>query len=194
MRPKDKNLLCFVRYHSPITRVVEFEDRECNCSHTWEIENYQQRRQDAIDGIKTASYSTAFYTSVRGYKLCLGVNLNGVSSGAGNYFALFVHIMLGDYDGNLRWPFTPGMINFFVLDQSEGTASRQHIKKSLKADSNLLVFHRPAVAGINGGVGFAEFAPIDHIREPLYIKNDTLLVKVEIKGSDLMKRELVNSH
>ncbi|XP_015777801.1 PREDICTED: TNF receptor-associated factor 6-like isoform X8 [Acropora digitifera] len=161
------------------TRAFEFEGRVCNGSYIWKIENYRQRRQDALSGIATALHSPAFYTSLYGYKLCLRINLNGVDCGDGRYIALFVHMMNGDYDSVLEWPFT-GRITLTILDQSEGTEFRQHISETLIAKPNLLAFQRPTAPRNYKGYGYVEFAPIEHIRDPQYVKNNTMLVRVQI--------------
>ncbi|XP_044174918.1 TNF receptor-associated factor 6-like isoform X3 [Acropora millepora] len=161
------------------TRGFEFEGRVCNGSYIWKIENYRQRRQDALSGIATALHSPAFYTSLYGYKLCLRINLNGVDCGDGRYIALFVHMMNGDYDSVLEWPFT-GRITLTILDQSEGTEFRQHISETLIAKPNLLAFQRPTAPRNYKGYGYVEFAPIEHIRDPQYIKNNTMLVRIQI--------------
>ncbi|KAK2569291.1 TNF receptor-associated factor 6 [Acropora cervicornis] len=168
-----------IRFNRQETRGFEFEGRVCNGSYIWKIENYRQRRQDAINGIATAVHSPAFYTSLYGYKLCLRINLNGVDSGVGRYIALFVHMMQGDYDSILEWPFT-GRITLTILDQSEGTEFRQHISESLIAKPNLLAFQRPTAPRNYKGYGYVEFAPIEHIRDPQYIKNNTMLVRIQI--------------
>ncbi|XP_074605798.1 TNF receptor-associated factor 6-like isoform X1 [Acropora palmata] len=168
-----------MRFNRQETRAFEFEGRVCNGSYIWRIENYRQRRQDAINGIATAVHSPAFYTSLYGYKLCLRINLNGVDSGVGRYIALFVHMMQGDYDSILEWPFT-GRITLTILDQSEGTEFRQHISESLIAKPNLLAFQRPTAPRNYKGYGYVEFAPIEHIRDPQYIKNNTMLVRIQI--------------
>ncbi|XP_015777910.1 PREDICTED: TNF receptor-associated factor 6-like isoform X6 [Acropora digitifera] len=161
------------------TRGFEFEGRVCNGSYTWKIENYRQRRQDAISGIATALHGPAFYTSLYGYKLCLRINLNGVDSGVGRYIALFVHMMQGDYDSILEWPFT-GRITLAILDQSEGTEFRQHISETLIAKPSLLAFQRPTAPRNYKGYGYVEFAPIEHICDPQYIKNNTMLARIQI--------------
>ncbi|XP_044174913.1 TNF receptor-associated factor 6-like isoform X1 [Acropora millepora] len=168
-----------IRVNRQETRAFEFEGRVCNGSYIWRIENYRQRRQDAISGIATAVHSPAFYTSLYGYKLCLRINLNGVDSGVGRYIALFVHMMQGDYDSILEWPFT-GRITLAILDQSEGTEFRQHISETLIAKPSLLAFQRPTAPRNYKGYGYVEFAPIEHIRDPQYIKNNTMLVRIQI--------------
>ena len=179
MRLKDKILFSVVKVNRQETRADEIEGRVCNGSYIWRIENYRQHRQDAISGIATAAHSPAIYTSLYGYKLCLRINLNGVASGVGRYIALFVHMMKGDYDGILEWPFT-GRITLTILDQSEGTEVRQHISDTLIATPNLLAFQRPTAPRNYKGYGYVDFAPIEHIREPQYIKNNTMLVRFQI--------------
>ena len=137
MQPKNKSLLSFVRVNSQEETRLEFEGRVCNGSYIWKIENYQQSRQDPIDGVATALHSPAFCTSLYGYKLCLHINLNGVDSEVGRYIALFVHMMQGDYDSILEWPFTR-RITLTILDQFEGTEFRQHINETLIAKPSLL--------------------------------------------------------
>ncbi|XP_067043182.1 TNF receptor-associated factor 6-like [Acropora muricata] len=168
-----------IRFNRQETRGFDFEGRVCNGSYIWRIENYRQRRRDAINGVATAVRSPAFYTSLYGYKLSLRINLNGVNRGVGRYIALFVHMMQGDYDSILEWPFT-GRITLTILDQSEGTEFRQHISETLIAKPNLLAFQRPTAPRNYKGYGYVEFAPIEHIREPMYIKNNTMLVRIQI--------------
>ncbi|XP_015750498.1 PREDICTED: TNF receptor-associated factor 6-like [Acropora digitifera] len=166
-----------IEFNRQETRAFEFEGRVCNGSYIWRIENYRQRRQDAISGIATAVLSPAFYTSLYGYKLCLRINLNGVDSGVGRSIALFVHMMKGDYDSILEWPFT-GRITLAILDQSE---FRQHISTSFVGKPDLLPFRRLSTEFRNReGYGCVDFALIELIRDPQYIENDTMLVGIQI--------------
>ncbi|KAL9955369.1 hypothetical protein ACROYT_G036679 [Oculina patagonica] len=175
-RPVQELTLRFNRYE---TKLLEYEGRVCNGSYIWRIENYRQCRQDAINGVMTAIHSPAFHTSLYGYKLCMRINLNGVDSGVGKHVALFVHMMQGDYDNILEWPFT-GRIALSILDQSDGAEYRQHISETLVAKPNLLAFQRPTAPRNYKGYGYVEFAPIEQIREPQYVKNNTMLVRIQI--------------
>lgn len=78
-------------------------------------------------------YSPGFYTSPYGYKLCLRINLNGLENGDGTYVALFVHVMRGDYDEHLEWPFSKGF-KLSIEDQSDVVESRHHITKKVVAE------------------------------------------------------------
>ena len=172
-------VLSFLRFNRYETKLLEYEGRVCNGSYIWRIENYRQCRQDAINGVMTAIHSPAFYTNLYGYKLCMRINLNGVDSGVGKHVALFVHMMQGDYDTILEWPFT-GRIALSIMDQSDGAEYRQHISETLVAKPNLLAFQRPTAPRNYKGYGYVEFAPIEQIREPQYVKNNTLLVRIQI--------------
>ena len=48
-------------------------------------------------------YSPPFYIK-DGYKMCLGVHLNGDQEGRGTHISVHIHLMAGEHDSNLRWP------------------------------------------------------------------------------------------
>ena len=50
-------------------------------------------------------YSPVFYTSIHGYKMCLGVDANGSGTGRGTHVSVYVRMMHGEYDDFLWWPF-----------------------------------------------------------------------------------------
>ena len=54
-----------------------------------------------------------------------------------------------------------------------GTEFRQHISEILIAKPSLLAFQRPTAPRNYKGYGYVEFALIEHIRDPQYIKNNT---------------------
>lgn len=162
-------------------RVNQQEQYLSNGRYIWEIENYDQSRQDAINGVKTHLFSPTICTSRYGYKLRLCICLNGVNSEVGRNIALFVQMVKGDYDDLLCWPFT-GKITLTILDQSEGFAFRQHISKTLIARPNLLAFQKPIAWCNSVYEGHKKMAPIEHISNPQYIKNDTMLVCVDIES------------
>ena len=49
--------------------------------------------------------SRPFYTSMGGYKVFLSVNPNGSSAGTGTHVSVYIHLMRGEFDSNLKWPF-----------------------------------------------------------------------------------------
>ena len=50
-------------------------------------------------------FSTPFYTHPRGYKMCLCVYANGTGDGRGTHVSVFAHLMKGEFDDHLKWPF-----------------------------------------------------------------------------------------
>ena len=152
----------------------------CNGSYIWKIDNYRQCRQDALSGVMTAIHSPSFHTSLYGYKLCMRINLNGVDSGVGKHVALFVHMMQGDYDKFLEWPFTR-IITLSICDQTDGAEYRHHITETMITRNNLS-FQRPITFLNQTGYGYPNFAPIEAIREPQYVRNNTMLVKIKISN------------
>ena len=50
-------------------------------------------------------YSPPFYTGPGGYKMCISVNSNGFNTGTGTHVSVYVHLMRGEYDSRLVWPF-----------------------------------------------------------------------------------------
>ena len=50
-------------------------------------------------------YSQPFYSHVQGYKLCLRVDVNGVGDGRGTHLSVHIHLMRGEFDSYLMWPF-----------------------------------------------------------------------------------------
>ena len=61
-------------------------------------------------------FSPPFYSHIGGYKLCIGVDANGTGSGAGTHVTVGVHMMRGEYDDNLKWPFK-GEVRVQLLNQ-----------------------------------------------------------------------------
>ena len=49
--------------------------------------------------------SRPFYSAPGGYKLCLRVCANGRSLGKGTHVSAYVHLMKGENDDQLHWPF-----------------------------------------------------------------------------------------
>ena len=59
----------------------------------------QHKRSDDI------WYSPPFYTHLGGYRMCLGGVANGYDEGKGTHVSVHVHLMRGEYDDLLKWPF-----------------------------------------------------------------------------------------
>ena len=75
--------------------------------------NFERHRREDEDW-----YSPPFYTHPRGYKMCVSVNPNGSSRCKGTHLSVSVHLMRGEFDDALRWPFR-GKVAILLLDQEE---------------------------------------------------------------------------
>ena len=71
----------------------------------------KEKAKDMIDDWK----SPVMYTHVGGYKFCVGVDANGRGVGHGWFIGVSLWAMLGEFDGQLKWPaktsFTIELIN-----------------------------------------------------------------------------------
>ena len=109
------------------------------------------------------------------------INLNGVDDGVGKYMALCIHLMQGDHDDFLQWPFAK-KFKLSILDQSECEGERHDISETVGTRPEWQACQRPVVLYNRYGLGCVKFASIKLICQSQYTKNDTLLVKFEMIG------------
>ena len=79
----------------------------------YKFNNFNQHKT-ANDDI----YSPAFYTSPKGYKMCIKVYANGCGDYKGTHVSVYVYLMKGENDDYLPWPFT-GKVTVELLNQLE---------------------------------------------------------------------------
>ena len=60
--------------------------------------------------------SPPFYSHLQGYKMCFLVNANGHGSAKGTHVSVWVHLMRGEFDDQLNWPFR-GEVTIQLLNQ-----------------------------------------------------------------------------
>ena len=77
------------------------------------LTNYDQKKNS-----EEKSYSPAFYTSQKGYKMCICVFANGCWDGKGTRVSVGAHLMKGENDDYLPWPFI-GIVTVELLNQLE---------------------------------------------------------------------------
>ena len=107
------------------------------------------------------------------------INPNGVDTGYGSHISLFVHMMLSEWDDTLEWPFT-GRISLSILDLSDDGEYKRHISEILVTRPNMLAFQRPTTPRNHKGYGYVEFAHLETLQERQYVKNNCLLVRVQV--------------
>ena len=140
----------------------------------WRIPNVTQRRSDAKAKRISSIYSPPFYTSRFGYKLCVRAYLNG--DGVGNETHLS---MRGEYDALLPWPFRH-KVSLVLLDQGH----HKHIVQTFKPTPDLPSFMRPQ-SEMNVASGCPQFAPLQVLNDPRYVKDDVMFIKCIVDVSSV---------
>ncbi len=67
---------------------------------TFVLHDFTQKKRKSKKWI-----SEPFYTNPQGYKLCLSVHPRGCGNGRDSHVSVFVHLMWGEFDYQLAWPF-----------------------------------------------------------------------------------------
>ncbi|KAG9468635.1 hypothetical protein GDO78_022298 [Eleutherodactylus coqui] len=157
-------------------KLVEVEAQQYNGVFVWKISNFSAHLRSQEEERPVVIHSPGFYTGKPGYKLCLRMHLQSPSAPrCANYISLFVHTMQGEYDNLLHWPFQ-GTIRLSILDQSE-CSNIQDQEEIMDTKPDLLAFQRPTLPRNPKGFGYVTFMPIQALRQRMFIKNDTLLVR-----------------
>ena len=136
------------------------------------MDNFQLRRDE-----DDYWYSLPFYTHPRGYKMCLGVNANGWGHGSGTHVSLYVFLMQGEFDDQLKWPFQ-GHVTIQLLDLEGGS---DHLTKKLDMTSQSLATQRVTKPGkASTALGFTYFITHSELLEPMcpYLHHDSLQFRV----------------
>lgn len=139
-----------------------------------------QLRQVDEDGVAPAIFSPAIYSDSFEYKVGIRLHPNGVDEEEGRYVALFVHMMMGEYDNasEVRWPFTQ-RITVSILDQSD---AKRHISHIIQPKPHLAAFQKPTEAVSPTGYGFIRFAPIEEAFSFPYVENDKMFIKIQFSA------------
>ena len=149
--------------------------------YIWKIVGFSHHIQDARNGKITSLESPPIYTSQQEYKFSMHFFPKGINGGDGRHFGLFVGMMQGEYDTVLEWPFG-GRISLTIMGQSTDVNGCRHdISGTFMAKRDLRAFQKPTAAGPYSTLyGYAEFAPTDLVCSPQYLKDDTVMIQIEI--------------
>ena len=77
------------------------------------MEGFQEKKEN-----DEVWYSDPVYSHFGGYKMCFCVHANGFGIGHGTHVSVYICLMRGDNDDNLKWPFK-GTIKVSLLNQLE---------------------------------------------------------------------------
>ncbi|XP_033121984.1 TNF receptor-associated factor 3-like [Anneissia japonica] len=146
----------------------------------WKINSVRRRKQEADSGKIVSLYSQPFYAGRFGYKMCARIYLNGDGMGKGTHVSMFFVVMKGDYDALLKWPFDQ-KVTILLLDQDDGKLT---LSDSFKPDPRSSSFKRPT-GDMNIASGCPLFASQDILKNPVYVKNDTMFLKMIVDTNGL---------
>ena len=82
----------------------------------WKIPEPARRTEEARIAKTILLYSSPFYASRFGIKMCRRLYLNGDGAGKGTHLSFFLTVMRGEYNALLSWPFRQ-MVTLTLLDQ-----------------------------------------------------------------------------
>ena len=126
--------------------------------------------------------SPAFYTSSKGYKICITVDANGDEDGRGTHVSVFACLMKGKYDDFLPWPFT-GKVTIELLNQLE---DKNHHSMSVMFTSDNECSQR-VVNEERSSLGWGKPKYIAHtrlgynsVKNCQYLRNDRLHFKISV--------------
>ena len=121
--------------------------------------------------------SSPFYTHCRGgYKMCLSVLPNGNKEVQGNYVSLFVHLMQGEFDDHLKWPFPGALINISALNQSVLRRGNVSANISLYTRESLESRSRVRDSPYGPGYGRQKFMNHSHLNQ--FLTKDTFKIMI----------------
>lgn len=117
----------------------------------------------------------SFYTHPNGYHMCLEVYPHGNDDGQGTHVSVYVHMVKGNKDNELKWPFC-GTVIITVLNQLE---DKQHhtMELNLVSGDNMTV---------GESWGYSQFIAHKDLNRygAQYLRDDTLYFRVSVKVSE----------
>ena len=142
------------------------------------MEGFQEKKEK-----KELWFSDPVYSHFGGYKMCFRVDANGCGDGKGTHVSVFVCLMRGDNDDNLKWPFK-GTIKVSLLNQLED--GQHHTKEPWSPDDDVPEDASGRVTMGEGATGWGQLCFISHQdlkycgdKNCQYLKDNTLFFRVD---------------
>ena len=130
-------------------------------------------------------YSPPFYSHIGGYKFCIRVDANGTGDGKGTHVGVDVHMMRGEYDDNLKWPFKGEVMVQFLNQRGDKGHCEDSLLKLIdysRDDFNQSTFARVVGCEIKKEGWGSDIAHshlgYDPDRDCQYLMNDCLKFRV----------------
>lgn len=140
---------------------------------TYKISNFTQFQTNS-----RVWESPPFFTHPRGYKLCLKVYTNGAETGHKSHISVYIMLMAGPFDDDLKWPF----ICHFTLALLNQEKDCNHIIKNKDFVNDHMEKYNMRV--VNGkkyadvGIGIPQFAAHSCLTSGHYLVNDCVYLSV----------------
>ena len=144
----------------------------------WEITDYTRKRNDAMEGRKVSFCSPWFYTGTPGYKMCVRIFPVGDGVGKGTHISVFLVVMPGQFDEQLRWPFRK-KVTIMLFDQD----NIENVIHTFRPDPNSSSFQRPR-REMNIASGCPLFCALTELNKYAYVRDDTMEMKVIVDSSN----------
>ena len=143
------------------------------------LEGFEEKKRN-----EETWHSDPVYSHFGGYKMCLRIDAYGEGNGKGTHISVYVFLMKGDNDDNLKFPFK-GRIVVTLLNQLEDR--NHHTRELWSPDSNVSEEYSGRVTTgkrSDKGWGIPQFIPHDDLnynsnKNCQYLKNDCLFFRVD---------------
>jgi len=149
----------------------------CGGVYLWRVAHFSNLINESTRG--KVVHSPGFYTSSYGYRVCLRMNVQSRENTG--FLSIFIHLMQGEFDDFLQWPFI-GTITLTIVDQSDDV-EKKHISETMTSKPGLDAFKRPVGERNPKGFGYVEFVSLEMLSERSYVKDDTLFIKACVSSA-----------
>ncbi len=122
-------------------------------------------------------FSPPFYTHQQGYRMCLRVLTNGEGVGIGQYVAVYLHLMIGEFDDALSWPLKGELIVELLSQQKDGKPPHSHIIRYTEATPNRYTCRVHLGEHSQDGKGTSTFIHLSELAVN-YLQNDSLVFRI----------------
>ncbi len=180
---KQKNKVLTERLDIAELKINLLDIRSDNGTIIWLIPGIEEKIKREKNQEVTSLYSPPFYTSKFGFRMCLQLFLNGDADGRNTHVTLYFVIMKGEYDGIQTWPFKQ-KVNLYWLNQEHPGDKNAHITRFFIPREDSRSFKRPADL-FNHGYGYTKFASIAALKNPEFVKDDTMYIKAKVDPDGL---------
>ena len=164
-------------YSGPSLETIR--ELHCNGTYIFKIPHFSQEMERAKYNFSYSIHSNPFYTSSFGYKMCLRINPYGCDNFRGESLSIFLHVMKGEWDDTLTWPFT-GQIILTLFDR----VKNKQFTEVIKAYNSVDAFTKPESHEIrkSKGFGFLDFIRLNVLKNNSgFTKDDELWIKCIVK-------------